>query len=74
MKIKDCNLLIEGLTRLVLIFLSIYFVSKCQENKPEKQITNEKEIIKIDSAINAIPFKYTDSSRASFIKNYQKFR
>lgn len=51
------------------------------ENRKKNESTTIKRIdsleTKIDSLntiINHIPFTYTDSSRSTFLKNYQKFR
>lgn len=40
----------------------------------KNDIKHEKKIQNIDSAIIAIPFKYDDSSRSEYFKEYQQNR
>lgn len=74
MKVEQIIEMIKAIGFLLLIFLAVKFLSKCENHVKPKHLENEKEIIKIDSSIRSIPFIYTDSQRANFLDNYQKFR
>ena len=70
--------LIKAVTSLLLLFFVAYVYKSCKK-EPEKlqipqQIVIKNEIIKTDSAINRIPFAYSDSERTIFLQNYSKFR
>jgi hypothetical protein len=70
--------LIKAVTSLLLLFFAAYVYNSCKE-KPKplpipQQIVIKNEIIKTDSAINRIPFAYSDSERTIFLQNYSKFR
>jgi hypothetical protein len=70
--------LIKAVTSLLLLFFGAYVYKSCKEEpKPlpiPQQIVIKNEIIKTDSAINRIPFTYSDSERTIFLQNYSKFR
>lgn len=73
MKAEQIIEMIKAIGFLLLIFFAVKFLSTL-ENKVKTKDQHEKEIIKIDSSIRSIPFIYTDSQRANFLDNYQKFR
>ena len=70
--------LIKAVTSLLLLFFVGYVYNSCKE-KPKsfpilQQITIQNEIIQTDSAINRIPFAYSDSERTNFLQNYRTYR
>ena len=72
--------LIKAVTWLLLLFFVGYAYKSCQSNKIKNQEqTNlykqyEQQIIQTDSAINRIPFAYSDSERTNFLQNYRTYR
>jgi hypothetical protein len=63
---------------LLLLFLMGWayknWIKKDQINHSFLIRNNDRKILQIDSAINRIPYAFTDSERAEFLKNYPKFR
>ena len=58
---------------IIYAFIICLFVYGYLKNSVKKQ-KHEKSIQNIDSAILAIPYKYDDSSRSEYFKNYQQNR
>jgi len=75
---------IKAVTAFALLLLVAYIYKDCtsQKNSTPKSkqttITKKNEIKhkywKLDSAIIAIPFRYNDSARANFLRNYTNWR
>lgn len=72
--------LIKAVTSLLLLFFVGYVYKSCQSNKLKNQEQTilhkqyEQQIIQADSAINRIPFAYSDSQRTNFLSNYRTYR
>ena len=78
MNLDQYSNLIKAVTMLLLLFFVAYVYNSCKEKPKQLQIPQQivikNEIIKADSAINCIPFAYSDSQRTNFLQNYRTYR
>ena len=78
MNLDQYSNLIKAVTSLLLLFFIGYVYKSCKKEVQtlpiSQQITIQNEIIQTDSAINRIPFAYSDSQRTNFLQNYRTYR
>ncbi len=73
--------MIRAITMFLTLFVGTWMYRSCQEKQSPPQIPIKEKIIyydhkirSFDSSIFVIPFRFSDSIRAEYLKNYTKQR